>query len=309
MRLGIKTCTLDMSFEEMLRFCVEQGLETLEIGTGNWSSAPHIDLDKMVESDAARDEWYGKIKDAGLSLCALNCSGNHLAYEKDMDVTLKTFELAEKLGVKKVVMMSGLPTGCPGDKTPVWVTGSWPPELLDVLKYQWEDVAIPSWKELVKKAKDFGIEKIALENHAQQLVYSTETLLRLRDAVDPIIGMNLDPSHLFWMGGDPIEAARALGDTGALYHVHGKDSRIERRLVGPNGVLDTKGIDEYADRSWNYVAVGCGHDMLWWKEFVSVLRMSGYDDVISLEMEDLTMSMMDGHLTSIKTLKEAMVLG
>lgn len=307
MRLGIKTCTLDMSFEEMLRFCVEQGLETLEIGTGNWSSAPHIDLDKMVESDAARDEWYGKIKDAGLSLCALNCSGNHLAYEKDMDVTLKTFELAEKLGVKKVVMMSGLPTGCPGDKTPVWVTGSWPPELLDVLKYQWEDVAIPSWKELVKKAKDFGIEKIALENHAQQLVYSTETLLRLRDAVDPIIGMNLDPSHLFWMGGDPIEAARALGDTGALYHVHGKDSRIERRLVGPNGVLDTKGIDEYADRSWNYVAVGCGHDMLWWKEFVSVLRMSGYDDVISLEMEDLTMSMMDGHLTSIKTLKEAMV--
>ena len=64
MRLGIKTCTLDMSFEEMLRFCVEQGLETLEIGTGNWSSAPHIDLDKMVESDAARDEWYGKIKDA-----------------------------------------------------------------------------------------------------------------------------------------------------------------------------------------------------------------------------------------------------
>ena len=308
MRLGIKTCTLDMSFEEMLRFCVEQGLETLEIGTGNWSSAPHIDLDKMVESDAARDEWYGKIKDAGLSLCALNCSGNHLAYEKDMDVTLKTFELAEKLGVKKVVMMSGLPTGCPGDKTPVWVTGSWPPELLDVLKYQWEDVAIPSWKELVKKAKDFGIEKIALENHAQQLVYSTETLLRLRDAVDPIIGMNLDPSHLFWMGGDPIEAARALGDTRALYHVHGKDSRIERRLVGPNGVLDTKGIDEYADRSWNYVAVGCGHDMLWWKEFVSVLRMSGYDDVISLEMEDLTMSMMDGHLTSIKTLKEAMVL-
>ncbi len=308
MRLGIKTCTLDMSFEEMLRFCVEQGLETLEIGTGNWSSAPHIDLDKMVESDAARDEWYGKIKDAGLSLCALNCSGNHLAYEKDMDVTLKTFELAEKLGVKKVVMMSGLPTGCPGDKTPVWVTGSWPPELLDVLKYQWEDVAIPSWKELVKKAKDFGIEKIALENHAQQLVYNTETLLRLRDAVDPIIGMNLDPSHLFWMGGDPIEAARALGDTGALYHVHGKDSRIERRLVGPNGVLDTKGIDEYADRSWNYVAVGCGHDMLWWKEFVSVLRMSGYDDVISLEMEDLTMSMMDGHLTSIKTLKEAMVL-
>jgi sugar phosphate isomerase/epimerase len=223
-----------------------------------------------------------------------------------MDVTLKTFKLAGMLGVKKVVMMSGLPAGCPGDKTPVWVTGSWPPEIVETLKYQWEEVAIPKWKELVKIAKDNGIEKIALENHAWQLVYNPETCLRLRDAVDPMIGMNLDPSHLFWMGGDPIEAARVLGDADALYYVHGKDSRLERRLIGPNGVFDTKTIDQFADRSWNYVAVGCGHDVRWWKEFVSVLRMSGYDDVISLEMEDLTMSMLDGHLTSIKVLKEAM---
>ena len=306
MRLAIKTCTLDMSFDEMLKFCKGQNIGALEIGTGNWSAAPHIDLDKVVESAAARDEWYGKIKDAGLELCALNCSGNQLAYESDMDVTLKTFKLAELLGVKKVVMMSGLPTGCPGDKTPVWVTGSWPPEIVDTLKYQWEEVAIPKWKELVKIAKDCGIERIALENHAWQLVYNPETCLRLRDAVDPMIGMNLDPSHLFWMGGDPIEAARVLGEAEALYYVHGKDSRLERRRIGPNGVFDTKTIDQFAERSWNYVAVGCGHDLRWWKEFVSVLRMSGYDDVISLEMEDMTMPMLDGHLTSIRVLKEAM---
>ena len=112
MRLAIKTCTLDMSFEDMLKFCVDNKIEAVEIGTGNWSGAPHIDLDKVSTSDAARDEWYGKIKDAGLELCALNCSGNPLAYEKDWDVTLKTFDLASKLGVKTVVMMSGLPTGC-----------------------------------------------------------------------------------------------------------------------------------------------------------------------------------------------------
>ena len=74
-----------------------------------------------------------------------------------------------------------------------------------------------------------------------------------------MVGMNLDPSHLFWMGGDPIEAARVLGEQGALYHVHGKDSRPERRMVGPNGLLDTKTIDQFRTRSWNYVAVGCGH--------------------------------------------------
>ena len=304
MKLAIKTCTLDMSFEDMLKFCVQNDVDAVEIGTGNWSAAPHIDLDKVLASDAAREEWYGKIKDAGLELCALNCSGNQLAYESDWDVTVKTFELAAKLGVKKIVMMSGLPTGCPGDKTPVWVTGSWPPEIVETLEYQWEEVAIPKWKETVRIAKECGIEKIALENHAWQLVYNPETCLRLRDAVDPMIGMNLDPSHLFWMGGDPIEAAKVLGEAGALYHVHGKDSRIES-LAGPNGVLDTKTIDRHAERAWNYVAVGAGHDVNWWKEFVSVLRECGYDEVISLEMEDMTMSMLDGHLASLEVLKEA----
>ena len=100
-----------------------------------------------------------------------------------------------------------------------------------------------------------------------QLVYNPETLLRLREAVGPMIGMNLDPSHLFWMGGDPIEAARVLGEHGAIYHIHGKDSRPERRYWQPNGMLDTKPIDAFARRSWNYVAVGAGHDAKWWKEF------------------------------------------
>ena len=144
---------------------------------------------------------------------------------------------------------------------------------------------------------------------AASLVYNPETCLRLREAVgSDLIGMNLDPSHLFWMGGDPIEAARVLGEAGALYHVHGKDSRTERRLIGPNGVLDTKGINDFAKRSWNYVAVGSGHDVQWWKEFFSVCRMSGYDDVVSLEMEDLTLSMLDGHIAALRALREALVM-
>ena len=121
-----------------------------------------------------------------------------------------------------------------------------------------------------------------------------------------MVGMNLDPSHLFWMGGDPIEAARVLGEHGAIYHIHGKDSRAERRFWQPNGMLDTKPIDAFAYRAWNYVAVGAGHGQAWWKEFFSVVRMSGYDGEVSLEMEDLTLSMMDGHLSSLRVLREAL---
>ena len=308
MKLAIKTCTLDLPFPAMLDFCVEQGVTAVEIGTGNWSSAPHIDLDAMLDSEAHRTAWMDELRKRGLSLCALNCSGNPLAHESEMEVTLKTFRLAELLGVKTVVMMSGLPAGCPGDRTPTWITTSWPPETQAILDYQWNEVAIPVWKKLAQTAADHGIEKLALENHGMQLVYNPETLFRLRDAVGPMVGMNLDPSHLFWMGGDPMEAARVLGERNALYYVHGKDSRPERRMFGPNGMLDTKPIDAFQDRSWNYVAVGAGHSLQWWQEFFSVCRMSGYDGIVSLEMEDLTLPMLEGHLSSLRTLKDALVL-
>ncbi len=308
MKLAIKTCTLGMPYTEMLDFCLAQGVGAVEIGTGNWSSAPHIDLDEVLSSETARARWMDELRRRGIELCALNCSGNPLAYERDMAVTEKTFRLAEKLGVRKIVMMSGLPAGCPGDRTPVWITTSWPPETQDILEYQWNEVAIPAWRELVRKAGNCGVERIALENHGMQLVYNPETLIRLREAVGPIVGMNLDPSHLFWMGGDPIEAARVLGEVGALYHIHGKDSRRERRICGPNGMLDTKPIDAFRERSWNYVSVGSGHGVQWWQEFFSVARMSGYDGAVSLEMEDLTLPMREGHIASLRTLKEALVL-
>ena len=203
MKLAIKTCTLDMPYEQMLDFCVEQKIAAIEIGTGNWSGAPHCDLDLLVSDKTAREKWYDAMREKGLELCALNCSGNPLAYEKDMDVTKKTFELAHQLGVKKIVMMSGLPVGCEGDKTPVWITTSWPPRHRTFWITSGIRLQFPHGKSSLSWQRDCGIERIALENHGMQLVYNPETLLRLREAVGPMIGMNLDPSHLFWMGGDP----------------------------------------------------------------------------------------------------------
>ena len=306
MKLSIKTCTLTMPYTEMLDFCVQQGVSAVEIGTGNWSAAPHIDLDAMLDSESHRTRWVDELRRRNLTLCALNCSGNPLAYEKDRAVTEKTFRLAELLGVKKIVMMSGLPAGCKGDQTPVWITTSWPPETQDILRYQWEDVAIPQWCEIARLARSCGVERIALENHAMQLVHTPETLLRLRREIGDIIGMNLDPSHLFWMGGDPIAAAKLLGEHNALYHLHGKDSRPEPGRIEPNGYLDTKPIEAYARRSWNYVAVGRGHDTNWWRQFFAAARQAGYDEYVSLEMEDMSLSVEEGHLYSLNTLKEAL---
>ncbi len=308
-RLCLVTDSLgNMSFIEMLAASASLGYESLEFACGNWSKAPHIDLDELLESELKRDKFVSAVKGEGLEIEALNCSGNQLAPNEEgrahQVVVEKTFRLAEMLGVKTIVMMSGLPGGGPKDTIPNWITTSWPPLTTEVLNWQWNEIAFPYWEKTVKQAKEHGIEKIALENHGCQLVYNPQTLIKLRNQVGEMVGMNLDPSHLFWMGGDPILAARHLG--AAIYHIHAKDVRIERGFVGTDGVLDTRTIDRFFERSWNYVALGYGHDVHWWSEFFTVVRMMGYDGPISLENEDLSMDQLTSVKKSTKVLQEAM---
>ena len=312
MKLGLVTdCLGYMSLEEMVDTAASLGYESLEFACGNWSKAPYIDLEGLLESSILREKFVSTLNNKGLTIAALNCSGNQLAPNEEgqrhQSVVEKTFKLAELLGIKKVVMMSGLPGGGPNETTPNWITTSWPPINNEILNWQWNEVAFPYWEKTAKQAKEHGIEQIALENHGSQLVYNTETLFKLRNHVGEMIGLNLDPSHLFWMGGDPLIAARTLRE--AIYHVHAKDTRIEKGIVEKDGVLDTKTIDCFANRSWNYVALGHGHDTSWWKEFFSVLSMCGYDGTVSLEMEDLTMDVLTALKKSTNVLKEALPKG
>ena len=216
MRFCLNTdCLGYMPFEEMLDTVAALGYESIEIACGNWSKAPHIDLDAMLASKETRKNYMDAIAKRGLVLEVLNCSGNQLAPNEEgkqhQEVVEKTFKLAGLLGIKKIVMMSGCPGGSAEDHTPNWIVTSWPPITTQILNWQWEEVLIPYWKKTVELAKANGIEKIALENHGCQMVYNPETLIRLRDAVGPMVGMNLDPSHLMWMGGDPVTAVHKLG--------------------------------------------------------------------------------------------------
>ena len=94
------------------------------------------------------------------------------------------------------------------------------------------------------------------------------------------------------MGGDPLAAIRRLGD--AIYHGHAKDTRIDRENSALTTILETKTGDRVRERAWNYVTLGFGHDESWWREFVLLLRQGGYDDVLSIEHEDVSMSPLEG---------------
>ncbi|HCK6980097.1 TPA: sugar phosphate isomerase/epimerase [Klebsiella oxytoca] len=307
MKLALCTDVLaGLAFPEMLDRVKQYGITGVEMTAGGWSPCPHVKTGELLASSAALAAFRGELEKREMEIVALNCSGNPLAPgalgEKHTASSYRTVELAAKLGVKKIVMMSGLPGGGPDDKIPNWITStvSWPDYMPGVIDYQWNEVAIPWWQAFTRHAAEHGIEQIALEEFPSQLVYNPSTLLRLRDAVGDIIGMNLDPSHLIAMGADPIAAARKL--EGVIYHVHGKDARIERGLADVDGLLEYQPVTQTKTRTWNYVAVGCGQDLKWWKEFFSVLRMTGYNGYVSLEMEDLTMSVEAGLRTSIDAL-------
>lgn len=305
MRIGLVTDSLGhLPFDELLETAANLEVETLEFGCGGWSSAPHLNLDLLLGNEAERSNFVAKIHDHGLEISALNCSGNQLAPGErgtsNDRVVRNTMKLSQLIGVRRIVMMSGLPGG-PGDQNANWITTAWPPEGHEILRYQWEDVAIPYWRELVKQARENGIDRICVEQHAHQLVYNTETLLKLRDAAGEIVGVNVDPSHAFWMGGDPLRAIRQL--RGAIYHVHAKDTRIDPYNSEINTLLETKPNERVAERSWNYVALGYGHSELWWRDFVTQLRLSGYDDVLSIEHEDYSLPPITGVRKSIELLR------
>ena len=307
MKLALCTDVLgNLSFTEMLDKVKSYGINAVEMTAGGWAACPHVKTAELLADENKLAAFKAELDKRGMEIAALNCSGNPLAPgamgEQHTKTSYQTVELAGKLGVKKIVMMSGLPGGAPGDKTPNWITStiSWPDYMPAAIDYQWNEVAIPWWKKFAEHAKKHGVEKIALEEFPCQLVYNPSTLLRLREAVGDIIGMNMDPSHLIAMGADPIAGVRKL--EGAVYHVHGKDARIERGLADVDGLCEYKPVTDTKNRTWNYVAVGCGKDLQWWKEFFSVLSMTGYEGYVSLEMEDLTMSVEAGLQTSIDAL-------
>src|SRR3954449_9446464 len=107
MRIGLVTDGLaELPLPTLLRTAADLGIQTVEFGCGNWSSAPHLDLDALLSSARARDDFRGQIATHGLAISALNCSGNPLhpgaVGEAHRLVTSKTIRLAGLLGVGRV---------------------------------------------------------------------------------------------------------------------------------------------------------------------------------------------------------------
>lgn len=311
MKLGVLTVLYqDRPLESVLDLLTKMGVQAVELGSGGYPGTAHANPEILLKDPAAVKALRDSVEKRGLMISALSCHGNPLHPDKDVAAEYDrsyrdTVRLASELEVGVVNLFSG----CPGDsddaKYPNWVTCAWPPDFTDLLQWQWDEKVIPYWQEAGEFAEKAGI-KLAFEMHPGFVVYNPETLLRLRDAVGPVIGANYDPSHLYWQGIDPVASIRALA--GAIHHVHAKDTYVDPQNTAVNGVLDTKPYSDMLNRSWSFRTVGYGHDKFSWRAMISTLRMVGYDYVMSIEHEDALASVDEGLARAVSFLQDVLLV-
>jgi sugar phosphate isomerase/epimerase len=296
----------ELPLADVLDLLVSAGLDAMEIGSGNFPGAAHIDVDGLLASKQARDNYLNEFRSRNIIISALSVHGNPIHPDRDLarrhdEAYRKAVRLAAELGVPVVNVFSGCPGGGPEDREPNWVTTAWPPDFPAILNWQWAEVVIPYWQDAGAFAQEHGV-KVAVEMHPGFVVYNPATLTRLRAAVGDVIGANFDPSHLFWQGIDPVAAIKSLEES--IYHVHAKDTAIDPQNTAVNGVLDTTRYTDIPHRSWIFRTVGYGHSLLEWRRIVSALRTVGYDYVLSIEHEDAMASIHEGFSKAVAFLRE-----
>ncbi|MRH42776.1 TIM barrel protein [Aquibacillus halophilus] len=312
MKLGVFAVLFgDKSLEEALDIIAEKGLDSVEIGTGGYPGNSHCNPKELLEDEKKLKAFKHAIDSRGLEISALSCHGNPLHPNSQIQLEhhqqfQDTVRLASKLGVETVITFSGCPGESEYSKFPVWVTCPWPEDHSEVLKWQWDERVIPYWKKQSEFMREHGV-RVAIEPHPGFVVYNNETAFRLRNECGDNIGVNFDPSHLFWQQMDPVVGIKEIAKQNALYHFHAKDTAIDQQNTGSNGVLDTKPYSDELNRSWIFRTIGYGHGEETWRQIISALQLVGYQGTISIEHEDSLMSVDEGFQKSVALLKNVLI--
>jgi len=298
-----------MTLEDALDYCQKVGLGAIELPAGAYPGDPWK-LNGIAKDKQAVAELKKKVAARGLEVHGIAVHGNPIHPDKKIaaahtEAQRNAVLLAAEFKTV-VINFSGCPGGAPGDKCPNFVTCPWPDDFSKAADYQWNDVLIPFWAKENDFAKKHGV-KIAFEAHPGMTLHNPEDIVRLRNAAGKNLGANLDPSHFFWQGIDPVEAARYLGENKCIFHVHAKDCAIDPRNSRIVGNLDIKSYGDVKNRAWVFRTVGYGHGDDFWKPFISMLRLYDYDGVLSIEHEDSLMSLNEGFEKAVAYLKNVML--
>lgn len=254
------------SLETVLDFAESASISHLEVIAHPGSK--HIDPATLT---AARiKEIRRALEDRMLEISSLayyTCDLTHPGKTKAVQAhAMKTVDAAVKLGVPVVCMLSGFPV--PG-----------------MSKLETIQKVLPkAFKPILAHARKKGIN-IALENYFETCLQGIDTFDAMFEAIpDDNFGLNYDPSHLYHQECDHLLPVSMFKHR--IFHTHAKDTLVNRALRAKAGI--------YAGGWWRYVIPGLGN--INWGEYISHLRMNGYNGVLSIEHEDCAQGREEGFL-------------
>ncbi len=294
MKIGFLTaCLPQVNLDDLVTWAAGNGFAALELAAWPVESdrdyqARQIDAANFKKEDATR------IKDLfdrnGMQISAMAYYDNNLHPDLEkrkgfLNHLKKVIDTAQLLDVGLVGTFVG---GRP-DKTPAENIKEIGTVFRDLVKYAGD------------RQVKLMIENCPMDNWLQfglpgNYAYSPELWDALFEEVpDENFGLNIDPSHLYWLGIDYIEVVKDYADR--IFHAHAKDTEIlpeGEYLYGHQG----RQIDPQPWKSgwWRYRMPGLGE--IDWNRFITTLQEYGYDHVISIEHED---PVWEGSVDKIKT--------
>jgi sugar phosphate isomerase/epimerase len=311
MRIGVYSDSLpNLNRRDMFAWCAERGVKDVELGVGAWGPwpRPHLDI-ATVGNAAERDRLAGELREFGLRLAAVNAAGNLLhpdpVKREDAQRRLHAaVDLAVALKVDRVITMSGCPAGPGGGGLgvfPCWATSADDERLF---AWQMENEVGPYWRAtsdwLAKVAP--GV-MICLELHPGVTIFTADGFAALAPHVGRNVGINMDPSHFWWQGIDPVTVIEAFPDR--IGYSHGKDTLLYPDRIRRQGVLHFAPPSDPSKAPWHFASVGEGRDDAEWARLLSALRSVGYDGVVSIEHEDPRYDGEEGTRRSLEGLRRA----
>lgn len=300
MKIGVvSNCFMDKTWPQISKLIKELRLEAVELCAGGFDSKIHCNPRELLKDKDSFKKFISYADKNDIEINALSVHANPLHPQKnfsekhiaDLEAAI---EFAGKAGISYICGFAGLPGAGEDAIYPNWIIYPWPEYFSSkVVEWQWSKKVIPFWKEMVKKVKKARV-KFAFELHPCDVVYNTETFIKLRDAInEEEIGCTIDPGHFPFQGIDPIECIRSIGKS--IYNVHAKDAKIEKQISNFTGLLDWKDLEkDHHKRSWNYRNIGYAEGVKYWGDLIYTLRAVGYDGVLGIEHEDPLFSVEEG---------------
>jgi sugar phosphate isomerase/epimerase len=279
MKLGFLTaCLPDRSLEDIARWASAHGYEALEVAA--WPdlgdrpfTATHLKAESFTTADA--DSVRSLFDDLDLVVSSVAFYDNNLHPDP-----------RERAAVNQHVLRcidAAAMLGCPTVGTFV---GRDPTKTVRENLAEAEEVFRP----LVARARERDV-KLIVENCVMEgwhpdgypgnLAYSPE-LWEWMFSIG--LYLNFDPSHLLWMGIDPVAAVRPYVDR--IPHAQAKDAEIypeRRNRYGYPGKAVAR-ENPWDVGWWRYRVPGLGE--VDWTRLIDALYEGGFDGVLSVEHED-----------------------